>query len=91
MKCAVKCANSELKPDNRNLLSVAFKNVVGSRRTAWRVILSIENKAGPDNKPLLEEYKRTIRSELQEQCMEVIVSNYIMLIEAIYGHIYLVH
>ena len=91
MKCAVKCANSELKPDNRNLFSVAFKNAVGSRRTAWRVILSIETKAGLDNKPLLQEYKRTIRSELQEQCMEVIVSNYIMLIKAIYGHIYLAH
>ena len=90
MKCAVKCADSELKPDNRNLLSVAFKNVVGSRRTAWRVILSIESKAVSDNKPLLQEYKRTIRSELQQHCMEIIVSCYIMIIEAIY-YIYLIH
>ena len=89
MKCAVKCANSELKPDNRNLLSVAFKNVVGTRRTAWRVILSIESKANSDNKPLLNDYKRTIRSELQEHCMEIIVSSYIVLIKAIYAHIIL--
>ena len=28
----------------RNLLSVAYKNVVGARRSSWRVISSIEQK-----------------------------------------------
>jgi len=32
----------ELNVDERNLLSVAFKNSVGSRRTAWRALSSIE-------------------------------------------------
>ena len=30
--------------EERNLLSVAFKNSVGSRRTAWRAITAIEQK-----------------------------------------------
>jgi len=30
--------------EDRNLLSVAYKNAVGSRRTAWRVLSSIESK-----------------------------------------------
>ena len=30
--------------DERNLLSVAYKNSVGSRRTAWRALSSIEQK-----------------------------------------------
>jgi len=34
----------ELSVDERNLLSVAYKNSVGSRRTAWRALSSIESK-----------------------------------------------
>ena len=30
--------------EERNLLSVAYKNSIGGRRTAWRVLSSIENK-----------------------------------------------
>ena len=32
---------SELNEEERNLLSVAYKNTVGSRRTAWRALTSI--------------------------------------------------
>ena len=34
----------ELSNEERNLLSVAYKNVVGARRSSWRVISSIEQK-----------------------------------------------
>lgn len=34
----------ELSVEERNLLSVAYKNVIGSRRASWRVISSIEQK-----------------------------------------------
>jgi 14-3-3 protein epsilon len=34
----------DLSIEERNLLSVAYKNSVGSRRTAWRAISSIEQK-----------------------------------------------
>ena len=37
-----------LENDERNYLSVAFKNTVGSRRSAWRTLSSISQK---------EEYK----------------------------------
>lgn len=30
--------------EERNILSVAFKNVVGTRRAAWRVLSSIQKK-----------------------------------------------
>jgi 14-3-3 protein epsilon len=36
--------DEELTIDERNILSVAFKNVVGTRRAAWRVISLIERK-----------------------------------------------
>jgi 14-3-3 protein epsilon len=39
-----KLGEEELTIDERNILSVAFKNVVGTRRAAWRVISLIERK-----------------------------------------------
>ena len=39
-----KQGEDELTIDERNILSVAFKNVVGTRRAAWRVISLIERK-----------------------------------------------
>jgi len=41
---AVGKSGSELSVEERNLLSVAYKNAVGSRRAAWRIITSVEQK-----------------------------------------------
>ena len=38
--------NSTLSSEERNLLSVAYKNIVGAKRSSWRVISSIEQKGG---------------------------------------------
>lgn len=43
MKGVVKL-NPELAVEERNLLSVAYKNGIGSRRASWRIISSIEQK-----------------------------------------------
>lgn len=42
----------ELTNEERNLLSVAYKNVVGSRRSSWRVISSIEQKCEAGEKKI---------------------------------------
>ena len=47
----------ELSNEERNLLSVAFKNVVGARRSSWRVISSIEQKTeGAEKKQAMVSY-----------------------------------
>lgn len=66
---------AELSNEDRNLLSVAYKNVVGARRSSWRVISSIEQKTeGNDKKQqMAREYREKIESELQEICHDVLV------------------
>ncbi|CAE8659184.1 unnamed protein product [Polarella glacialis] len=63
---------SELSVEERNLLSVAYKNAVGSRRAAWRIITSISNKetskGNADNAAYAKEYCGKVESELQAIC-----------------------
>lgn len=62
----------ELNVEERNLLSVAYKNVIGSRRASWRVIASIEQKGDPDKLALIQNYKRKIESELENICSDIL-------------------
>lgn len=63
----------ELTNEERNLLSVAYKNVVGARRSSWRVISSIEQKTeGHEKKQTMaREYREKIENELREICNDV--------------------
>ena len=77
IKFMVQLVNTKknLDSDERNLLSVAFKNTVGSRRQALRAISSIshkEDKKEIKNIQKLEEYKTTIETELFKFCHQVI-------------------
>ena len=65
----------ELSNEERNLLSVAYKNVVGARRSSWRVISSIEQKTeGSERKQLMaKEYREKVENELRDICQDVLV------------------
>ena len=66
---------SELTNEERNLLSVAYKNVVGTKRSSWRVISSIEQKSSDtDKQSMAKEYREKIEKELNTICKEVLVS-----------------
>lgn len=67
-------SNNELTNEERNLLSVAYKNVVGARRSSWRVISSIEQKTeGSERKQqMAKDYREKIEKELKDICHEVL-------------------
>jgi 14-3-3 protein epsilon len=66
----------ELSVDERNLLSVAYKNVVGTRRASWRIISSIEQKEeskGSDKHvSTIRDYRQKIETELEKVCQDVL-------------------
>jgi len=67
-------SKQELSNEERNLLSVAYKNVVGTRRSSWRVISSIEQKADEVKQKVVKDYREKIEEELKTVCNEVLVS-----------------
>lgn len=67
-------ADAELNNEERNLLSVAYKNVVGAKRSAWRVMSSVEQKSeGSPKSTLAKDYRETVEKELNSVCKEVLV------------------
>ncbi|XP_071481220.1 14-3-3-like protein 1 [Diadema antillarum] len=72
-----------LTNEERNLLSVAYKNVVGARRSSWRVISSIEAKEANQSsnstealserkKALAKDYRVKVEKELEDICNQVL-------------------
>jgi len=66
-----KLGNKEsLSSDLRNLLSVAYKNVVGAKRSSWRILnedLNFEIK-----EDIVGDYKKQVKTELEATCTEVL-------------------
>ena len=60
--------------ENRNLLSVAYKNVVGSKRSSWRVISNEERKCTDEfKKEILTSLREKVENELKNTCDAVLV------------------
>lgn len=70
---------SELSVEERNLFSVAYKNVVGARRSSWRSLSNCEQRAANAENAewkvkIAKEYRQQIEQELRDLCNEVLVS-----------------
>ncbi|KAK5075920.1 14-3-3 protein [Exophiala xenobiotica] len=72
----VASADQELTVEERNLLSVAYKNVIGARRASWRIVTSIEqkeeSKGNESQVKLIKEYRQKIEEELGKICEDIL-------------------
>jgi len=66
----------ELTVEERNLLSVAYKNVIGARRASWRIVSSIEqkeeNKGNAKQVEMIQSYRKSVETELAETCTDIL-------------------
>lgn len=72
-------SKTELSTEERNLLSVGYKNVIGSRRTSWRVVCTIEEKeeargdqADKIRLEVTKEYRLVIEKEMEDICKDAL-------------------
>lgn len=67
---------TELTVEERNLLSVAYKNVIGARRASWRIVSSLEQKdegkVTEEKQAITREYRKQIETELNDICQDVL-------------------
>ena len=73
LKPVLDSKGADVTADERNLLSVAFKNLISSKRTAWRTISAIEqNPKYQKFGESLAAYKKKIEEGLYKDCEHVI-------------------
>ncbi|GAA5850190.1 hypothetical protein JCM8547_001038 [Rhodosporidiobolus lusitaniae] len=66
----------ELTVEERNLLSVSYKNVIGARRASWRIISSIEQKeeakGNSSQVAKIKTYREKVEGELADVCNDIL-------------------
>ncbi|TDL30015.1 14-3-3 protein [Rickenella mellea] len=76
VKGFVKYAGAQLMPEERSLLSVAYKNLTGNLRASWRIISQLEEIEGPKARPfefaLMRKQREKIERELIGVCEDVL-------------------
>ena len=73
-----KHSHGQLTPEERSLLSVAYKNATGQLRSSWRSIVHIEEVEGPKStttrreRELIRQERARIEREIVEACEDVL-------------------
>ena len=68
----VASTDQELTVEERNLLSVAYKNVIGARRASWRIVSSVESKSNEAQISMIKGYREKIELELAKICDDIL-------------------
>ena len=72
----LKSRDKDLNSDERNLLSIAYKNSISGLRSALRTIMAYENKEKKKENstflPYIQEYRKKVEDELTKTCKNVL-------------------
>jgi 14-3-3 protein epsilon len=75
-KVVAAAGTGELTVEERNLLSVAYKNVIGARRASWRIVSSIEQKeegrGAAGHASAARSYRARVEAELSNICAGIL-------------------
>ncbi|PWA24905.1 14-3-3-like protein GF14 iota [Artemisia annua] len=67
----------DLSVEERNLLSLGYKNVIGARRASWRIMSSIEQKEDSKGNDkyvsIIKGYRQKVEEELSKICNDILV------------------
>ena len=83
----VAAMKSNLSFEERNLLSVAYKNVIGARRASWRIISGIEQKdaskqedGSKEKLELDKAYREAVEQEIADVCTSIlsVIDDYLL-------------
>lgn len=73
VKAMARAQKDAMTVEQRNLFSVAFKNVVGALRASWRVLDSIrESKEDGDQVAQARDFQASLEAELRKVCGELL-------------------
>ncbi len=67
----------KLSMDERNILSAGFKNIIGSKRSSWRLLQNLERKeekkgnSGANNLSGVREVKAKVENEMRKICDDI--------------------
>ena len=75
MKNLINCAEAQLTIDERNLLSIAYKNITATLRSSWRSIDTLQRRPDAQYSPrqlmLIGREKEVIEHELADTCKDI--------------------
>lgn len=78
----VAALKTNLTFEERNLLSVAYKNVIGARRASWRIISGIEQKEdkNPEKVQMIRAYREAVEKEIADICTDIlsVIDDYLL-------------
>ncbi|WOL10445.1 14-3-3-like protein GF14 iota [Canna indica] len=66
----------DLSAEERNLLSVGYKNVIGADRASWRILSSIElkeeSKGSEENVNIIKRYRQKVEEDVTKICDDIL-------------------
>ena len=73
LKIVFEQKGGEMSANERNLISVACKSLVSSKRVAWRTVISVMmNNKYADYMESMKDYKIRLENDLYKECMMII-------------------